>query len=195
MPNGPWGGLGFNEILRFTEPSKSRFERRFFAPRLSNRSAGPGPLLASEETRVSPRARSFGDKAYRVRAQESRRMDRCSTVETGIRRTNKDINTTCSADRAWIYSPEISFSTGEATARACSRTGRAPAIIQLDKSTKIHPAIGIYRGPRQHLLSRLFTANVPWKILDFGPVAINARSCHRRASPFLETISRRRVKR
>lgn len=120
------------------------------------------PALSSHRRRLaSPCARSFGDKAYRVRAQESRRMDRCSTVKTGIQRTNKDINTTCSADRAWIYNPEISFSTGETTAHACSRTGRAPAIIQLDKSTKIHPAIGIYRGPRQHLLSRLFTAKVP----------------------------------
>lgn len=79
--------------------------------------------------------KKFGDKAYRVRRTRILPNGSAFTVETGILRTNKDINTTCSVDRALMYAAEISFSAGGSTAHACSRTRRTPAIIRLDKRT------------------------------------------------------------
>lgn len=128
--------------------------------------------------------KKFGDKAYRVRRTRILPNGSAFTVETGIPRTNKDINTTCSVDRASIYAAEISFSAGGSTAHACSRTRRTPAIIRLDKRRSTDRT-DLSRS-WQHL-SRFFTVKVPRKILDLAlcswtiVVSIVGRS-------FLETI-------
>lgn len=131
--------------------------------------------------------KKFGDKAYRVRRTRILPNGSAFTVETGIPRTNKDINTTCSVDRASIYAAEISFSAGGCTAHACSRTRRTPAIIRLDKRRSTdHTDLS---RSRQHL-SRFFIVKVPRKILDLAlcswtiVVFIVGRS-------FLETIPSR----
>ena len=109
--------------------------------------------------------KKFGDKAYRVRRTRILPNGSAFTVETGIPRTNKDINTTCSVDRASIYAAEISFSAGGSTAHACSRTRRTPAIIRLDKRRSTdHTDLS---RSRQHL-SRFFIVKVPRKILDLA---------------------------
>lgn len=128
--------------------------------------------------------KKFGDKAYRVRRTRILPNGSAFTVETGILRTNKDINTTCSVDRASIYAAEISFSAGGSTAHACSRTWRTPAIIRLDKRRSTdHTDLS---RSWQHL-SRFFTVKVPRKILDLAlcswTIVVFVVGCS-----FLETI-------
>lgn len=78
--------------------------------------------------------KKFGDKAYRVQPEESKRICVLSTiVETGILRTNKDINTTCSGIETADLRSRNQFFDWRSTAHARLRTRRAHAIIPLDK--------------------------------------------------------------